>query len=218
MKDIACGMLSWSQYSLLTAPSHLINPRFHLTSPLVSGLFYLSPLVGFLLGTFAGGKYSDVIVKKWIKRRGMRLPQDRLNAGITALFGIVPLSFLVYGWGLQYNAGGLALPIVAAFFCAMGLLMAFASLNTYCAEVLPKQRPEVIAGKYLIQYAFSAAGSAGIVPLIDAIGIGPATTIGVALVLIAGCLTLVTAKYGLTMQLWVEGKERKILVKDKPPH
>lgn len=148
-------------------------------------------------------------VIKWIRVRGIRLPQDRLNAGIYASFFIIPAAFLLYGWGLQYQVGGLALPIVAAFFCAAGLLIAFASLNTYCAEVLPKQRPEIIAGKYLVQYTFSAGGSAGIVPLIDAIGVGPATTIGVVLVLLAGILTLVTAKYGLMMQLWIEGKRRK---------
>lgn len=36
----------------------------------------------------------------------------------------------------------------------------------------------MIAGKYLVQYTFAAIGSAVIVPLIDEIGIGLASTIG----------------------------------------
>lgn len=44
--------------------------------------------------------------------------------------------------------------------------------------MLPRQRNEVIAGKYLVQYTFAAIGSASIVPLIDAIGMGLASTIG----------------------------------------
>ncbi|KAI0599590.1 major facilitator superfamily domain-containing protein [Biscogniauxia sp. FL1348] len=205
LTDLTCGLLSWCQYTLLAAPRHLLNPRFGLTTPLVSGLFYIAPGVGFLLGTVVGGRLSDMTVKKWITTRdGLRLPQDRLHSSLISFFFITPVSSLIYGWGLQYRVGGLALPIVTAFFCGAGLLMAFASVNTYCAEVLPKRRTEVIASKYLIQYTFASAGSAAMVPLIDAIGIGPASTIGVAFIILGGVLTLITAKFGLQMQRSVE--------------
>ena len=85
VKDFACGLLSWSQYSLLSAPGHIISSRFHLTSPLYSGLFYIAPATGFIIGTLVGGRYSDWTVKRWIiKREGTRLPQDRLN-GIASI-------------------------------------------------------------------------------------------------------------------------------------
>lgn len=207
LTDLSCGLLSWCQYSLLAAPRHLLAPRFHFTTPLVSGLFYIAPGFGFLAGTVVGGRFSDLTVRKWIKiRGGLRIPQDRLRSGGIAFFFIIPASSLIYSWGLQYEVGVLALPIVTAFFCAAGLLVAFASLNTYCAEVLPKQRAEVIASKYMVQYTFSAVGSAAIVPLIDAIGVGLAGTIGVVFALAAGVLTFVTANYGLNMQVWVQKK------------
>ena len=209
LTDLTCGLLSWSQYTLLAAPRHLLALRFHYTSPLISGLFYIAPGCGFLLGTVIGGRWSDLTVRKWIARRGFRLPQDRLRSGMPAFFFLIPVSSLIYGWGLQYEVGGLGLPLVTAFFSAMGLLVAFASVNTYCAEVLPRQRPEIIAGKYLVQYTFAAVGSAAIVPLIDAIGIGWASTIGVIFVLGAGVMTLVTAMYGLRMQRWVERRLTK---------
>jgi hypothetical protein len=44
-------------------------------------------------------------------------------------------------------------------------------------EAIPKKRREVIAGKYLVQYTFSACSSASAVPLMEAIGIGPSSTI-----------------------------------------
>lgn len=50
-----------------------------------------------------------------------------------AYFVIVPASSLVYGWCLQQNIGGIALAAVMSFFIGLGLLMAFAGLNTYCA-------------------------------------------------------------------------------------
>ena len=86
-----------------------------------------------------GGRYSDMTVAKWIaQREGVRLPHDRLRSGVFAFFFLVPVASLVYGWGLQCDiapieSGGLALPIVTSFFVAAGLLVAFASLNTYCA-------------------------------------------------------------------------------------
>ena len=39
---ISSSALVWNMYSLLTPIRYVLNPRFHLTSPLQAGLFYLS--------------------------------------------------------------------------------------------------------------------------------------------------------------------------------
>lgn len=133
-QDIACGLLAWSQYALLSSPRHILVSQYNLTSPLVSGLFYLSPAAGFLFGTLIGGRFSDHTVRQWIKRRdGLRLPQDRLRSGFASWFLVIPAASLIFGWGIEKHVGGLALPIVTAFFSATGILAAFAGLNTYCA-------------------------------------------------------------------------------------
>lgn len=134
MKDLACGLLAWSQYSILASVRSLINPRFHLTTSLVSGLFYLAPGGGFLFGSLCGGKFSDITMAKWVRKRGgERVPQDRLNSGMVAFFFIMPAATLIYGWCLEYAVGNLALYIISAFFVGFGLMAAFSSLNTYCA-------------------------------------------------------------------------------------
>lgn len=126
-----------------------------------------------------GGKWSDMTMAKRIRlRSGERVPQDRLHSGIVCFFVIIPAASMIYGWCLQYEFGGLALPIVAAFFVGFGLMAAFSSLNTYCAEAIPEHRIKIIASKYFTQYIFGAAGNAAIVPLINATGIGIASTIG----------------------------------------
>ena len=48
-QNLTCGLFSWSQYSLLSAPPHVISNRFRLTSPLYSGLFSISPALEFLI-------------------------------------------------------------------------------------------------------------------------------------------------------------------------
>jgi hypothetical protein len=62
-------------------------------------------------------------------------------------------------------------------------------------EAIPRKRQEVIVGKYLVQYTFSAFASAGTVPLMEVIGIGPTATIGAVLSVLAGCLTYATAHH-----------------------
>ncbi|TID17808.1 synaptic vesicle transporter [Venturia nashicola] len=212
---LSCGFLSFSQYFLLAAPRQILANEFHMTSPLASGLFYIAPAAGFLLGTVVGGRLSDYTVRSWIiERGGLRLPQDRLNGGIPWLFLVIPPASLIYGWGMElgnlsHHSGGLAFPIVFVFVIAFGQLAAFACLNTYCAEALPRKRREVIAGKYAVQYAFGACACAGAGPLIKVIGVGSACTIAI-LVLISAVLVWATAKYGLKMQMWAEREQESL--------
>ncbi|KAF5866674.1 hypothetical protein ETB97_010769 [Aspergillus alliaceus] len=197
--DLTCGLLATFQYSLLTSARSIFNPRFHLTTALVSGLFYLAPGAGFLVGSIIGGKLSD--------------RTDRLNSGLITLFAVLPVSTLIYGWTLQEEKGGMVVPILGAFFAGWGLMGSFNTLNTYVAEAIPHKRSEVIAGKYIVQYIFSAASSALVVPIIDAIGVGWTFTICVVFSIIGGLLTIATARWGLDMQQWAEKTFR---IREKP--
>ncbi|KAJ5585472.1 uncharacterized protein N7459_005272 [Penicillium hispanicum] len=202
-----CGLLATFQYAILTSARSIFNPRFHLTSALVSGLFYLSPGMGFLVGSILGGKLSDRAVKKWIrKRNGLRLPQDRLNSGLATLFLVLPASTLIYSWTLQEDVGGMPVPIISAFTAGIGLLGSFNGLNTYSAEVMPHIRSEVISGKYVVQYIFAAGATAAVEPLIESIGVGWTFTICVFFAILGGFFVWIITKWGLDMQRWVEAK------------
>ncbi|OKL58257.1 hypothetical protein UA08_06460 [Talaromyces atroroseus] len=201
LADLTCGLLSWFQYSLLTSVRDVFNPRFNLTSALVSGLFYIAPGAGFLFGSVIGGKLSDRTVKKHIElRNGLRLPQDRLNSGISMIMVVLPISALIYAWTLEEGVGGMAVPIISAFFAGFGLMGTFNSLNTYTAEVIPASKAEVISSKYLVQYCFGAGATGAIMPLISAIGVGWTFTISVCMCFIGGGFTFLVSRKGLDMQ------------------
>lgn len=135
---MTCGFLSFYQYALLTSVRSIINPRFHLTTPLVSGLFYIAPGAGFLVGSIVGGRLSDRTVKRYIlKRNGERLPRDRLNSGLLTLFFMLPAATLIYGWTLEKKVGGMAVPVISAFWGGAGLMGSFNALNTYTAGKFP---------------------------------------------------------------------------------
>jgi len=98
---VASGSIVWNMYSLLSPIRYILNPRFNLTSPIQSGLFYLAPGAGYLLGSFVGGRYADHVVKKYIVKRGERVPEDRLRSCLPFLGGIIPVCMLIYGWSVE---------------------------------------------------------------------------------------------------------------------
>lgn len=86
------------------------------------------------MGSTLGGRVSDHTVKRYIrKRNGLRVPQDRLNSSLPAIFLVLPAGTLIYGWSVQKEVGGMALPIVGAFIQGLGLMWSFSGLNTYSA-------------------------------------------------------------------------------------
>ncbi|KAL4943913.1 hypothetical protein BDV06DRAFT_234158 [Aspergillus oleicola] len=213
LSHLTCGLLATYLYALLSSARTIFNPRFHLTSALVSGLFYLAPGAGFLVGSILGGRLSDRAVKKYIVKRGYRLPQDRLNSGLIMLFLVLPGATLIYSWTLDQGVGGMAVPIIAGFVGGTGLMGSFNGLNTYAAEAVPRKRAEVISGKYIIQYIFSAGASALVVPLIERCGVGWTFTISAAFTLLGAFLVLLIARWGIDMQRWAERRfpiERKV--------
>ncbi|KAK5172768.1 uncharacterized protein LTR77_002888 [Saxophila tyrrhenica] len=193
---LAASSLVWNMYSLLTPIRAVLNPRFGLESPLQSGLFYIAPGAGYLVGTFGGGRWADHVVKKYIRKRGSRVPEDRLRSCVIAMGVVIPGCMLIYGWSIQKRVGGIPLPVICMFVQGVAQLFCFPSLNTYCLDVMQKRSSEVMAGNYVIRYIFAAAGSATCLPIIERIGIGWFSTISALFLVVMAVATWMTAQYG----------------------
>ena len=191
---LASSSLVWNMYSLLTPIRYVLNPRFNLTSPWQSGLFFVAPGCGYLLGTFFGGRASDWVVKRYIAKRNHRVAEDRLRTVLIFMGGVIPACMLVYGWSVEKAVGGIPLPVIAMFVQGVAQLFCFPSLNTYCVDVMQSRGlgSVVVAGNYQIRYVFAAAGSAVCLPAIEGIGVGWFSTISALfLVVCTGALWLV---------------------------
>ena len=161
-----------------------------------AGLFYLAPGAGYILGTFGGGRWADYTVRKWIKIRGERIPEDRLRSTLAFIGIVIPGSMLVYGWSVQQEAGGIALPVVAMFVQGVAQLFCFPSINVYCIEVLPSRSADTVACNYMVRYWFAALGTAVVLPAIDGIGVGWFSTISAGFCLVATGLLYLTILRG----------------------
>ncbi|KAJ5390558.1 uncharacterized protein N7496_001626 [Penicillium cataractarum] len=196
---LAAGALVWNQYSLLTPIRYVLNPRFNLTSPIQSGLFYIAPGCGYLVGTFMGGRWADHIVKKWIRKRGgVRVPEDRLKSCLVFITFVIPGCILVYGWTVEKAVGGIPVPVLAMFLQGVGQLFCFPSLNTYCLDVMQSsgRSAEVVAGNYMFRYVFAALGSGTVLPAVEAIGVGWFSTISAIFLVVSGLCVWATTIFG----------------------
>lgn len=204
---LASSSLVWNMYSLLTPIRYVLNPRFHLNSPLQSGLFYIAPGCGYLLGTFVGGRWADRTVRIWIeKRNGERVPEDRLRSALWAMGVVIPGCIIVYGWSVQKAVGGVPLPVIVMFIQGVAQLFCFPALNTYCLDVMQKRSGEVVAGNYMIRYVFGAVGTAVVLPAVEGIGVGWFSTISAIFLVVSTIAVYFTCLYG---RQWREKVDRK---------
>ncbi|KAK1590266.1 major facilitator superfamily transporter [Colletotrichum navitas] len=169
---VAASSMMWNMQVLLTPVRYVINPRFHLTSPLQSGFFFLAPGAGYFVGTFFGGRYADRTVKRWIAKRGKRVPEDRLRSSFVAMGVLIPVSIVIYGWAIDQAKGSIPLPVICMFVQGVAQMICFPSLNSYCLDVFRDRAAEVMAGNYFIRYTFAAIATAVALPGIDGIGVG----------------------------------------------
>ncbi|KAL4919221.1 major facilitator superfamily domain-containing protein [Aspergillus aurantiobrunneus] len=194
---IASGALVWNQYGLLTPIRYVLNPRFDLKTPLQSGLLYLAPGIGYIIGTFGGGRWSDYIARKWYERRGqIFVPEDRLYAAVPFLGIVIPTCMLIYGWSVDKEFGGLAVPVIFMFVQGVSQLFCYPSLNTYCLDVMPDRSAELIAGNFFIRYIFGAVASATAIPAAESIGVGWFNTISALLLVVGGAGIFAAARWG----------------------
>ncbi|KAJ6500797.1 MFS transporter [Mycena sanguinolenta] len=218
MAAAASSALVWNMYSLLTPIRYIINPRYNLTTPIQSGLFYLAPGIGYLAGTFVGGRWADHTVKKWIViRRGARIPEDRLRSCVPFVGVVIPVCMVIYGWSIEKRVGGIPVPVIAMFLQGCAQLFCFPSLNTYCLDVMQNRSAEVVAGNYMVRYFFAAAGSAVVLPAVDKIGVGWFSTISSLFLVLAAGGVHCTAVWGKSWRDKIDGVNQDTDEKDGSP-
>lgn len=202
---ISCALV-YTMFSLLTPIRSVVNPRFDLTTPVYAGLFYLAPGMGYLVGSFIGGPLADYTVKKYIKIKGTRIPEDRLWAILIALGIIYPGSMIIYGWSIDQEVGGMAVPIIFMFTGGVSQTIIFPATNTYSVESVPELGGDGIGSSYFTRYFAAAIASGTCLKSIKTIGVGWTSTIS-AVVLWVGLTGTLVLIY------WGEGMREKALVR-----
>ncbi|CAJ0633812.1 10517_t:CDS:2 [Entrophospora sp. SA101] len=133
-----CIVTSITQLQFISVPVNFAI-RYHLASSQI-GLLFFVPGFGFMIGSFIGGRYSDLVMRQAKDKRGTTHPETRIHsAWICAV--LILTSYLIYGWLVEkefYMAG----PLIAWFF---GTQVIYNSMSTYLVDVFSSQSASIIA-------------------------------------------------------------------------
>ncbi|KAH3668670.1 hypothetical protein OGAPHI_002424 [Ogataea philodendri] len=197
LPGITTFCLSWNFFALLTPIRYVVDPRFGFNSPIQGSLFYLAPGCGMLISTQFAGRYADWVLKRAIKKRnGVLVSEDRLKAAWGSMVLMLG-SILIYGWSIEKEKGGMALPIIMMFLNGFSQTFVYTPINSYCIGSLPEIGPPIALGtNYFIRNIGSAIGSGATLPLFEAIGIGWSSVISGALILVALASTVICTRFG----------------------
>lgn len=196
LASLMCSTIMYNMYALLTPLRYVVDDRFNITSSIISALYYLPPGIGYLVGSLVGGKYSDYTVKYYIKKRGKRIPEDRLRASIFFFGGSLPISILLYGWSIEKRFGGNALPIIMMFINGFSQTMCFPSVNSYCIDSMPNMAGDSISNSYFLRFLWTAVASGSVLPSVNNIGIGWTSTISAFIIWFGFLCCIITLLYG----------------------
>lgn len=195
---LAVSSMIWNQYSLLTPIRYVINPRFNLTTPIQSALFFLPPGAGYLVGVLFGGPWSDWIVARYMSIHGRRIPEDRLRAAAPLMAVAIPAFTIVYGWAIDKEVGGIPLVVVSMFLQGFSQQLALPSINTYLVDVFQDKGESsvAVAGNYMSRFLFAAAGTAACLPAIETMGVGWFSTLSGLFISVTAVMVWALVKRG----------------------
>ncbi|GAA6038819.1 hypothetical protein JCM8097_002911 [Rhodosporidiobolus ruineniae] len=202
--SVTSSFVLMSTYTVLVPLSSTVAPRYNITNAAILGCFYLSQGVGNAVASRYTGMWADWTLKHWLKKRnGVYVPEDRLKATLIGAGLVLPGSVLALGWVLDRVGGkvGLAWTIVLLFVDGVGLMCILTPLNTYGVDLMPVRSSEVIAVNNACRYIISAAASAFVLPMIQAIGVGWTNTFAALLVWAGFGIILFLIRFGRQMRL-----------------
>lgn len=171
--------------TLIAPIAAIMKPRYNLHNELLVGLFYVPQGVGYFFGCFIGGWYADYQVQTWARKKGRRVPEDRLRSVIIFTLVTGPIFFLLYGWSLEKEFGGMALPIICMALTGVSLAVYYPSVNAYYADATPDLGGAAVMLNYSARNIGSAVTAASTLTVLNNIGVGWAATIATFVLMFA---------------------------------
>ncbi|KAI4152057.1 MAG: hypothetical protein LQ340_003137 [Diploschistes diacapsis] len=171
------------------------------------GLSFIPFGIGCVAASLCNGRMLDYNYRRLAKRAGILIDKKRgedmrhfpiEKARLQIVFPLLYIGAVIivlYGWMLEIEAP-LAAPLVLLFFCGFFVNGSFNAMSTMLIDLYPNKPSTATAANNLMRCWMGAAGTAVVIPIIDALGKGWAFTLIAGLILVASFMPWVLLKWG----------------------
>jgi len=176
-----------------------MDKYFNITDESIVGAICMCAGFGNLIGAPVAGKLSDAKVARYLeKRKGLRIPEDRLRVCIFGAMVALPLSALLFGVALNVLEGPIAIATICLclMMVGMGVDLCFGPGVAYIAESVEENRVGALAANSSTRVAALALLSSSILPFVKTVGVLWVTVCLAALGLVSGSILLTLIHLG----------------------
>lgn len=179
-------------YFIFTTFTYVYQERYGFDTG-QAGLAYLGLGIGFVVGQFAVGAFSD----RWLKHKsksGPMKPEYRLPPLIIGAF-LIPAGFLWYGWAAEKNAHWIV-PIIGTSVIGLGTLFSFLPIQVYLVDAFTIYAASAIATNTVVRSLFGATLPLASQKLFANLGLGWGNTLLAGVALLLSPTPFILMKYG----------------------
>ncbi|KHO11584.1 meiotic recombination protein DMC1 [Metarhizium robertsii ARSEF 23] len=229
------GLLLWTSsivfagfYCIATAMPSLFSKRYGYNEVQV-GLMYLPLALGSIGAASIVGPSINWNFKRHCIQSGIPydqsrqndlsnfpIEQARLEIGLPLLC-LGAVSIIGWGWAM-HAATHVAVPCVISFFLGIGMIGYNNTTNILLVDVHPGRAGTATAANNLTRCLVGAGASAAIIPMIDAIGAGPAFTLIGGLYFVGVIPLLLILQFGMKWRAEAKEKTQTSKLKTKERH
>ena len=153
--SMATGFAFGGMFAIENMLPSLYTNVYQLSSGLI-GLTFISPGLGEVIGSLISGKLSDIFLNRArAKRDGIALPEDRLAPNVwPAAFVLMPLSFFLWGWPIQFGWSIWVSIIMFGVQC-FAMVQIFNPSMSYLVDAVSDRGASVTAAANLVRMIWS---------------------------------------------------------------
>jgi MFS family permease len=158
-----------------------------------AGLAYLGLGVGFVIGQFGVGGFSDAYTKKKSAQGGMK-PEYRLPPLMVGAF-LIPIGLFWYGWTANKDVHWIV-PIIGTGFIGVGTMCAFLPIQMYLIDTFGIFAASALATNTVVRSLFGATLPLAGQSLYDTLGLGWGNSLLAFIALALSPVPFLLLKYG----------------------
>lgn len=159
-----------------------------------AGLAYLGLGLGFVVGQFTVGYFSDRHMKNQKLRYGRMRPEDRLPPMAVGVF-FIPAGLFWYGWSAEYQVHWIV-PIVGTFFIGVGIFYVNLVTYVYLVDAFTMYAASAASAESCLRSIFGAVLPLAGQPLYDKLGMGWGNTLLAIIAAAFAPTSFLLIKYG----------------------